>query len=55
MKQFTREKGISTSKERSAISPSSPESGPLDLLLGVLEIESSKGSDQALSIMNIVL
>jgi hypothetical protein len=55
MKQFTREKGISTSEERLAISASSPESGPLDFLLGVLEIESSKGSDQALSIMNIVL
>jgi len=54
VKQYTREKGISTDDERLAISASSPESGPLDFLLGVLEIESSKGSDQALAIQSIL-
>jgi hypothetical protein len=54
VRQYTTEKGISTNEERLAISCSSPESGPLDFLLGILEISSSKGSDQAIVIQNIL-
>ena len=38
MKQYTKEKRISTNEEGLAFSASSPESGPLDFLLGILEI-----------------
>ena len=52
VKQYAREKGISTNKKRIAIGASSPESVPLDFMLGILEAKSSKGSDQVIAIQN---
>ena len=45
---------MSEIKERLTLSLSSPQANkPLDFLLGVLEIESSKGQEQAITIQNI--
>lgn len=55
LKQYTtEEKKISSEAERLAISASSPESDPLDLLLGILEIPTSTASDQILAIQDIL-
>ena len=53
-KQYRTEVKISKRVERLAISVSSPESGSLDFLLGVFEVPSSKGKDQALAIQRLV-
>ena len=46
---------MSETVETLALSLSSPQvNEPLDFLLGVLEIESSKGQDQAIAIQNIL-
>ncbi|XP_047140548.1 uncharacterized protein LOC124815791 [Hydra vulgaris] len=50
LKRYNCEKGVSKNENRIAISASSPESGPLDFFLGILEIESSNGSVQATAI-----
>ena len=52
VKQCAREKRISTNEKRIAIGASSPESVPLDFLLGILEVKNSKGSDQVIAIQN---
>ena len=54
LKRYDWEKGISKYEDRIAISASSPESGPLDFLLGILKVESSKGSDQAIAIQTML-
>ena len=52
IKQCRTEVKIFETVNRLAISVSSPESGSLDFVLGVLEVPSSKGKDQALVIQN---
>ena len=55
VKHYRTEKKMSETVERLALSLSSPQvNEPLDFLLGVLEIESSKGQDQAIAIQNIL-
>ena len=55
VKQYRSENMVSEIKERISISVSSPDAvEPLDVLLGVLEIESSKGEEQALAKQSIL-
>ena len=54
VKQYKMDRKMTLAGERLAISCSSPESGPLDFLLGVLEIPNSKGHEQALAIQSIL-
>ena len=55
VKHYRTEKKMPETVERLALSLSSPQvNKPLDFLLRVLEIESSKGQDQAIAIQNIL-
>ncbi|XP_065662489.1 uncharacterized protein LOC136085087 [Hydra vulgaris] len=54
VKQYRTEIKISETVERFAISVSSPETCSLDFLLGILEVPTSKGKDQALAIQSLV-
>ena len=54
VKHYGTEVKISETVERLAISVSSAETRSLDFLLGILEVPSSKGKDQALAIQSLV-
>ena len=55
VKQYRTDVKMSETKERISISVSSPDSqDALDILLGVLEIDSSRGAEQALAIQSIL-
>ena len=54
VRQYRETSKITEVRERISISVSSPEAECLDILLGVLDIDSSKGEDQALAIQSIL-
>jgi hypothetical protein len=55
VKHYRTDQKMSKTVERLALSISSPQvNEPLDFLLGVLEIKSTKGQDQAIAIQNIL-